>query len=107
MRSSSSFPRIPTLLDFRAPPRTDNLLHVTLHSSQLALDVLLESGLPWGVPTTLVRTEHHVSCGLQSSGAATGSADTLNLLLEFAPLVWMLPSQGATAGARAAVLHPR
>jgi hypothetical protein len=39
VRTSSSFPRIPTLLDFRSPPRTDNLANVTLFSSSLGLEV--------------------------------------------------------------------
>ena len=37
LRSSSSFPRIPTLLDFRLPPRTDNLLNITFYSDALGL----------------------------------------------------------------------
>jgi hypothetical protein len=35
--ASGSFPRIPTLLDFRSPPRTDNLANVTLFSSVLGM----------------------------------------------------------------------
>ena len=56
---SSSFPRVPSLFDFRAqPPKTDNLTHLVLRSSALKLDVLLESGLPWGVSTTLCARRH-------------------------------------------------
>ena len=81
MRSSSSFPRIPTLLDFRAPPRTDNLAYMTLYSSALGLEVLLESGLPWGVETTVERSRHRVTCELAADGASS-SSDVLMLLLE-------------------------
>ena len=81
MRSSSSFPRVPTLLDFRSPPRTDNLLNVTLFSSSLGLEVLLECGLPWGVQTTVSRTRHHVTCALIPSGQSS-SLDALRLVLE-------------------------
>lgn len=44
----SSFNRVPTIVDFRTFVRTDNLLYVCLSSSNLALEILLESGLPWG-----------------------------------------------------------
>lgn len=58
---SSSFPRVPSLFDFRAqPPKTDNLTHLVLKSSALKLDVLLENGLPWGVSTTLCARRHRL-----------------------------------------------
>ena len=67
MRSSSSFPRIPTLLDFRAPPKTDNIANVVIYSSSLSLDVLLEVGLPWGVQTTIETKLHRLSAFLRNS----------------------------------------
>ena len=78
---SASFPRIPTLLDFRSPPRTDNLANVTLYSSSLGLEVLLESGLPWGVHTVVERQRHRVSCTLGPS-RSTASGDLIHLFLE-------------------------
>ena len=81
IRSSSSFPRIPTLLDFRTPNHTDNLSTVTLYSSSLNLELLLESGLPWGMQTTIERKRHRVSCTLLST-ASSASADVLRLHLE-------------------------
>lgn len=43
-----AFPRPPTLVDFRKMERTDNLMYVSLLSAKLSLEILLESGLPWG-----------------------------------------------------------
>ena len=110
--TGSSFPRIPTLLDFRSPPRTDNLANVTLFSSSLGLEVrstnmppaavpraldapltcslsaprltqlLLESGLPWGVQTTVERRRHRVTCALAASTNHVASSDVLRLFLE-------------------------
>ena len=85
MRSSSSFARIPTLLDFRCPPRTDNLAYVTLHSTALGLDLFLESGLPWGVQTLLERDRHQISCAVARRGDHVFDAesrDVLQLVLE-------------------------
>ena len=45
--------------------------HLVLKSSSLRLDVLLEVGLPWGVPTTISAERHRVS-----------SRDSLSLRLE-------------------------
>ena len=80
--TGSSFPRIPTLLDFRSPPRTDNLANVTLFSSALGLELLLESGLPWGVQTTVERRRHRVTCALAASSHHVASSDVLRLFLE-------------------------
>ena len=85
MRSSSSFPRVPTLLDFRGPPRTDNLLYVTVHSARLGLDVFLEPNLPWGMPTILERARHQVTCAISWRGSQMNDADSrdhLKLVLE-------------------------
>lgn len=81
--SSSSFPRIPTLLDFRSggAPRTDNIVSVTLYSSVLDLHVLLESGLPWGMPTTIARTRHRVTAIL-APHASFASTDSLQIQLQ-------------------------
>ena len=51
----ASFPRVPSLFDFRhqAAPRTDNLAFLVLSSAALHLDVLIEKGLPWGEPSSL------------------------------------------------------
>ena len=78
---SSSFPRIPTLLDFRMPPRTDNLANITLYSGSLGLEVLLESGLPWGVHTHVERGKHRVTACFAPNGGLA-SSDVIRLFLE-------------------------
>jgi hypothetical protein len=85
IRSSSSFPRVPTLLDFRGPPRTDNLLYVTVHSARLGVDLFLEPNLPWGMPTILERARHQVTCAISCRGTQMNDADSrdqLKLVLE-------------------------
>lgn len=45
-----SFHRAPTFIDFRTAVPTDNLVYLSLKSAKLKLEVLLESGMPWGAP---------------------------------------------------------
>jgi len=63
LRASASFPNVPSLLDFGVPPPvvSDNLSHLSLASHSLSLSLLLETGLPWGVGTTIDSCKHRLS----------------------------------------------
>ncbi|KAL1522880.1 hypothetical protein AB1Y20_017845 [Prymnesium parvum] len=58
--------RVPTFADFRKVMRTDNVSYVSLCSSRLSLEVLLESGLPWGLSTIMEPRKHHLDLARDS-----------------------------------------